>query len=178
MKSHERAGFSLIETMVVVTIITVLAALGVPNYLLWQRRSAQAEAEALLSGYHQAAQATFSAAHCYPGSFPGIGYRVMGTLGYRIQAADNTATCQGYAISPPAVGASTPCTDTISDTVPANCLWNNTDAAELAAPTEAYGISVTDSSYLIWAGADLGGDVLDEWTMTYQRNMVNVHSGL
>lgn len=50
----DKKGFSLVELMVVVAIIGILAAIAVPNFLNYQRKSRLSEAKANLGGIRTA----------------------------------------------------------------------------------------------------------------------------
>jgi prepilin-type N-terminal cleavage/methylation domain-containing protein len=76
MKSHtDRLGFSLVELMIAVAVIAVLAAVAIPNYMMYQNRSRQSEARILLCGVY-ASEITYFAEHSvYAGNFRDISFR-------------------------------------------------------------------------------------------------------
>lgn len=55
-----KKGFSLIELMIVVTIIGILAAIAVPNYQRFQAKARQSEAKSNLAALYAAEKAFFS----------------------------------------------------------------------------------------------------------------------
>jgi prepilin-type N-terminal cleavage/methylation domain-containing protein len=55
--SRRQAGFSLVELMVVITIIGVLAGIAVPRFQTFRARSQQAEAKSGLNGLYLSMQA-------------------------------------------------------------------------------------------------------------------------
>ena len=59
--SRSRRGFTLIEVMVVVAIVAILAAIALPNYQEYVRRSKRAEAQGLLMEAAQYMQRYYSA---------------------------------------------------------------------------------------------------------------------
>ena len=61
-KLANQKGFSLVELMVVVAIIGILAAIAIPNYQRFQRKSQQVEPKTQMSGIYTA-QITFVTEH-------------------------------------------------------------------------------------------------------------------
>ena len=79
-KMKNQKGFSLVELMVVVAIIGILAAIAIPNYQKFQRKSQQVEAKTMMSGLY-ASQITFmNEWNFLSASFNQIGFEVVGDV--------------------------------------------------------------------------------------------------
>ena len=89
-------GFSIIEVMVVVTIIGLLAVISVPNYQEFKRNSHRQAATAHLASYHRSAKIMIGEFGYNPGNFVAIGFEPEGDYYYRIIAADNTEDPPAY----------------------------------------------------------------------------------
>jgi type IV pilus assembly protein PilA len=74
-KLHTRkGGFTLIELMIVVAIIGILAAIAIPNFLMFQLRSKTGEAKTNLAGIRTAEEGYFAEFGTYVGAaaLPGV----------------------------------------------------------------------------------------------------------
>lgn len=71
---HEQ-GFTLIEVMVVVAIVGLMAAIAIPNFIHFQAKAKQGEAQTLLKSIFSAEKASFPALHGYTSSIADIGFK-------------------------------------------------------------------------------------------------------
>ena len=60
IRSREKAGFTLVELMIVVALIGVLAAIAIPNFMTYQARSRRSEAYVNLASIARAQKAFFA----------------------------------------------------------------------------------------------------------------------
>jgi type IV pilus assembly protein PilA len=90
MKSvRAQQGFTLIELMIVVAVLSIVAALAIPNFLRYQAKSRQTEARTNLGGIFVAETSYFGEQSRY-GSFGEIGYALAGTSNRYVYAATPT----------------------------------------------------------------------------------------
>lgn len=74
MKTNSKAGFSLVELMVVVAIIGILATIAVPNFQKFQARAKQSNAKTELTGIYTAQKAFFVEYSTYHAHLPAVGF--------------------------------------------------------------------------------------------------------
>ena len=112
-KLKNQKGFSLVELMVVVAIIGILAAIAIPNYQKFQRKSQQVEAKTMMSGLY-ANQITFlNEWNALSAAFDQIGFEAIGdspkyTVGWVTGSQVATAIQPVGYRGPPALGSNSP----------------------------------------------------------------------
>lgn len=100
-------GFSLVELMIVVAIIGLLAAIGVPQYQKFQARARTSEAKTALGALYSSEMSFFSEWNCYSSNLRNIGFGVTGQnlryiTGFTTGAPANGGGCNAGV---PAAGA-------------------------------------------------------------------------
>ncbi|HSB73845.1 MAG TPA: prepilin-type N-terminal cleavage/methylation domain-containing protein [Candidatus Methylomirabilis sp.] len=80
MKKNE--GFTLIELIVVVTIVAILSALAIPAFLKFAAKARRSEVKINLEAIHKAELTWYGEAKGFDNSFTSIGWRPAGTVKY------------------------------------------------------------------------------------------------
>jgi prepilin-type N-terminal cleavage/methylation domain-containing protein len=179
-------GFSLIELMVVVAIIGVLAAIGVPQFAKFQAKARQSEAKGHLSAIFTAENSFKSEWNLYTVDVRNAGFAVVGnalryTAGFDAVACTNYITTNG---APTEVVANSQAHVTAVN-AGTNANWNTVigfGAAALALHGDA---DCSDTAYVAIAVGDPRSaptvyDVgtSDTWSINQNKLVRNIINGL
>jgi len=185
----QNQGFSLVELMIVVAIIGLLAAVGVPQYQKFQARARQSEAKITLGSLYTGEQSFFSEWNHYTRSLRNAGVGVNGVkLRYQAGFPGVAAAGAPYTATnaPPEVD-----TDRIL-ILPAGSAWEvapgaNVDTANITTVTEAY--SATAFTAAAWGSPNNNIAVTctndavvatrcDIWSIDQNKRISNTQSGV
>ncbi|MFH1156299.1 MAG: prepilin-type N-terminal cleavage/methylation domain-containing protein [Pseudomonadota bacterium] len=85
-------AFTLIELMIVVAIIAILAAIALPNFMVYQCRAKQSEAKINLGAIRVNEEAFYASFDRYSMTFGKIGWASVGKSNYTYNVSANTTT--------------------------------------------------------------------------------------
>ncbi len=96
ISTRAQQGFTLIELMIVVAVLSIVAAIAIPNFLRYQAKSRQSEARTNLGGIF-VAQTSFYGEQSRYGSLGEIGYVLAGQGSNRYTYRSGAALATGGA---------------------------------------------------------------------------------
>jgi len=110
-------GFSLVELMIVVAIIGLLAAVGVPQYQKFQSRARTSESKTALSALYTSQSAFFQEWNCFSSNLRTVGFGVAGTNLRYFTAMRTTVTGTPDATTYTSCNAGTPSVTTAGESI-------------------------------------------------------------
>ena len=118
-------GFTLIELMIVVAIIGILAAIAIPNFLMYQTKAKQAEAKSNLNGLFKVEMSYYAENSRYTPEFTGLSWIPLGPYRYAYNMSnDDTKTVGLNLLLTAAKNNDTPGADDVSFT---GVAWGDID---------------------------------------------------
>jgi len=179
-------GFSLIELMVVVSIVGILSAIAAPQYQKYQRASKQTEAKTNLASLYIAEQNFYLEYASYYRNIYAAGFVPVGSLSYNITAVGGGAPFVSNELNASTYTQHNIFYDTfyicsttfdgyIASWDPDNKVGKNckSEAARVMPST----VDVQKTTFTVGAGGDIGGSVDDEWTINHFKELVNTVNG-
>ena len=191
-------GFSLVELMVVVSIISILFAIATPQYQKYIRRSKQTEAKLLLGSFY-ASNISFNAEWGYSTSnFIQMGFSLTGDLNYRmgfnaLGTVDPGNWVQGNTLPtnisdydgppvPTGKGSLINTKDFCDDTsYGGSCYYLPISTITLPTNAKIDNSEKYNPTFKVMAIGDLGGSQFDEWELDVTNSakvLTNNKSGL
>jgi type IV pilus assembly protein PilA len=121
---RKNKGFTLIELMIVVAIIGILAAIAIPNFMMFLSKTKRSEAKYNLEAIYKTEIAWFGENNGFSTKFSEIRWRPDGTIYYYTFNVGDPSELYGLGQAAPAGMPVTPGADPQSFTA---CAWGNID---------------------------------------------------
>ena len=203
MKILSQKGFSLVEIMVVVAIVSILTAIAIPQYQKYQRKALQGEAKMLLSNMYTI-ERTFSLNWGYGTTNLGqMGFKATGAVNYNagwpgshkdpegcntnsVNARSNCTDYNGPVVKstdydlvnihiycPYPIDSNKSCYHDHPSVVPADLTSIN-----LGAEAKIWNNKRKQTKFTIGATRTFGNSKQDSWIINHNKRLRNIKSGI
>lgn len=173
-------AFSMIELMVVVAIIGVLAAIGIPEYSKFQAKARQSEAKLNLAALFTAEESFRQHWNSFSVDLVNIGFSVQGSRLRYVTGFQAGTACVGYSTGQGAPVESTTAAYTWSDGASVNTSGATWSLGTQTKPTTGSLTACSDSAFTATAygtptssGIDPGATQGDTWLINQNKMLQN-----
>lgn len=175
---NSEKGFSLVELMIVVSIIGILATIAIPSFNKFQIKARQSEAKSLLGGIYIAEKAFFAEWASFYGDFRDIGFLPEGRMRYAVGFSAVGDPVGGDFVGSTVGGAAATAFNSgvAYANAPGATVASAYSASTVAAGGCADGENTTSSAFVATANATaaaLGSSNDDKWTIDQGNLLCN-----